>query len=201
VKIFEKGTSAKNRRVYMAKKDKAQESIEATEDADLEGFEVQKAEYAGDILRDVEARTVDMVQSGAQSIVADTVRLELAVATTITAHQVDMAQSGAVSIDADEVHATGSRAIAIRGQEIQLAEGGAVVVLGSTAAFDEAITGLVVTSSAHVSGGRVGVLLARHVDGEVTTVLDTRSALGLGAMLGTVFGAFVLLITLLTRRR
>lgn len=185
----------------MTKKTEVRGVVEVAEGVEQESFEVQKAEYVGDILRDVEARTVDMIQSGAQSIMADTVRLELAIATTITARQVDMAQSGAGSIDADEVHATKSGAIAIRSQEVQLSEGRAGAVLGSSAALDESIAGLVVTSSAHVSGGRVGLLLARHVDGEVTTVLDTRAAMGLGALLGAVLGSFMLLSSLLARRR
>lgn len=182
----------------MARKKAEEQVSEALEEG---SFEVQEAEYAGDLLRDVSAQTVDMVQSGAQSIVADTVHLEQAMATTINAQQADIAQSFVVSADADEVHATNSIMAAVRSQEAQVSEGAIGVVLGSDVALDESVAGVVVASAAHVSGGRTGLLLARHVDGEVTTVLDTRTALGLGAMLGAVFGAFTLLAVLLSRRR
>jgi hypothetical protein len=62
------------------------------------------------------------------------------------------------------------------------------------------MTGLVAGRDVHVAESRTVVLLARHVDGEVTTLFNTRDALIIGLVSGLFSGLMLLLGRLLFRR-
>ncbi len=87
-----------------------------------------------------------------------------------------------------------SGAAAIRAQAVQL-NGYAGVVVAEKAELGNTYAGVVVGQEVHGQRIESLVLLARHVDGEVKTVLDTRGAI----LMGLVGGLFAGLMFLLTR--
>jgi hypothetical protein len=63
------------------------------------------------------------------------------------------------------------------------------------------MTGLVAGREVHVSESRTVLLLARHVDGNVTTVFNTRDALLIGLVSGLFSGLMILLGRMFSRRK
>jgi len=86
-----------------------------------------------------------------------------------------------------------SGAAAIRAQTVQL-NGYAGVVAAEKAELGNTYAGVV--AGQEIRGERIEslVLLARHVDGEVKTVLDTRGAVLVG-LVGGLFAGVMLLLT------
>jgi hypothetical protein len=55
------------------------------------------------------------------------------------------------------------------------------------------MVGYVAGSDVHVENSRTGILIARTVNGNVTTLMDTRSAL-IAGLVGGLFGGIMLLL-------
>ncbi|MBI3164621.1 MAG: hypothetical protein HYZ24_08055 [Chloroflexi bacterium] len=66
------------------------------------------------------------------------------------------------------------------------------VVAGSVAVHNSMV-GYVAGTDVHMEESRTGILIARHVTGNVTTLLDTRSAL-IAGLVGGLFAGIMLLL-------
>jgi len=73
-------------------------------------------------------------------------------------------------------------------------------VVAGSAEVHHGLTGLVAGREVHVTESRTAVLLARQVNGNVTTLFNTREALILGLVSGLFSGLMLLLGRLLFRR-
>ena len=74
-------------------------------------------------------------------------------------------------------------------------------VVAGSAHVHHGMAGFVVGREVHVSEARTGVLLARNVQGDVTTILDTRGALIAGLTGGLFAGLMLLLGRVLFRQK
>ena len=87
----------------------------------------------------------------------------------------------------------GGVGIAIAG-EVHVSQGGAQNIIARDVRFEQSAVGTVLANQVTVDGPSVvGLVLARHVHGEVRTLVDWRGALAFGAVAG-------LMIRLLRRR-
>ena len=150
-----------------------------------------------------------------QTIHAELVRMHQADAENIVAQEVELQHSGAGAIKAEHVHADHSFIGMVNAKEVSVA-GGAVGFVQAEKMSAGGYTGIIVAGSAdiqhglavfvagrevHVAESRTGILLARNVSGNVTTLLDTRSALIMGLVGGLFAGLMLMLGRMLFGRK
>ncbi len=126
-------------------------------------------------------------------IEADTVNMHQAGANEIRATQVDMHLSGAATIDGGVVHLDQAGAVVVRGANVMLVESSAGIAIGDEVQLDGGRAALVAGGTVNVKGASTGLLLARQVHGEVSTILDARGALLAGIGGGLMIGLVLLL--------
>ncbi len=126
-------------------------------------------------------------------IEADTVNMHQAGANEIRATQVDMHLSGAATIDGGVVHLDQAGAIVVRGANVMLVESSAGIAIGDEVQLDGGRAALVAGGTVNAKGASTGLLLARQVHGEVSTILDARGALLVGIGGGLMIGLVLLL--------
>ena len=172
----------------------------------------------------------DFLQADAQTVQAQLVRMRQSSAGEVTADEVSMQQSAAGRMSADKVTLQQSAAGFIKADHVSLNQASAGLVntgeflsQESSTGFVRAekasisgYTGAVVTGSADIQNGLVGMvagrdvyldeartvfLLARTVNGNVTTLMDRRSALTAGLVGGLFAGLMLLLGRMLFRRK
>jgi hypothetical protein len=131
---------------------------------------------------------------------ADTVNMHRAGANAVRATQVDMHLSGAGTIDGGVVHLDQAAAIVVRGASVMLVESAAAIAIGDEVQLDSTRAALIAGGTVNARGASTGLLLAREVYGEVSTVLDTRGALMAGIGGGLAIGLVLLLGGLLLGR-
>lgn len=152
-------------------------------------------------------QVTNISQADVQTVRAELVRMHQADAENILAQEVELQQSGAGAIKADHVNADHSFIGMVSAKEVSM-EGGAVGFVQAEKMSAGGYTGVVVAGSAdiqhgmavfvagrevHVNEARTGILLARNVQGNVTTVLDTRGAL-LAGLVGGLFAGLMLML-------
>lgn len=164
----------------------------------------------------------DILQADAQMIQAQLVRMRQSSAADVTAYEVSMQQSAAGRMSADKATLQQSAAGFIKANHVSLNQASAGMVKageflsqeGSTGfvraekASISGYTGAVVAGSADIHHGMVGMvagrdihleeartvfLLARTVNGNVTTLMDKRSAL-IAGLIGGLFAGLMLLL-------
>jgi hypothetical protein len=158
-------------------------------------------ENPGDSSSEHELRAEIVAVHGPVSLIeADTVNMHQAGANAVRATQVDMYLSGAGTIDGGVVHLDQAAAVVVRGASVMLVESATAIAIGDEVSLDGTRAALVSGGTVNARGASTGLLLAREVHGEVTTVLDTRGALLAGIGGGLAIGLVLLLGGLLLGR-
>jgi hypothetical protein len=130
-------------------------------------------------------------QSALRSVIAEELELHQSGAARVTAQQVKGQESAVGMLQAGEVDLTNSGVGAIRAHNVSL-DGRAGLVLTDSAAVGDAYLGAMVGRQVQAERIQSVVLLARHVKGDVSTVIDTRSAV-LAGMIGGLFAGLTML--------
>jgi hypothetical protein len=150
---------------------------------------------------DVHAQSVRMHQADAENISASDVQLEQSAAGTVKATHVSMHQSAAASVDATEFLAQHSATAMLKAEKASLSGYNGMIVAG-TADVRNSINGLVVGNEVHVGeSSRTILLVGQNIHGNVTTLMNTRSALIAGLLAGLFGGLMLLLGETLFRRK
>jgi len=148
----------------------------------------------------VHAESVRMHQADAETITAEDVELRQSAAANVKASTIIAHQSGLAVVEAGEVNTSQSGLGFARAANISASGLTGAVVAGS-AEIQNGMAGFVAGREVHVNESRTGVLLARTVNGDVNTVLDTRGALIAGLTGGLFAGLMLLLGRVLFRRK
>jgi len=122
---------------------------------------------------------------------------------------VELQQVGAVSIDGERIEMTQSAAAVVRAEDIRLNQGIGVITAGNTTnlsysfsqislsrdttSVNRSAVGIIGAKTVVAEGSASLLTIAGKVEGQMTTVLDWRSSLALGAVLGGLVGLFSLL--------
>ncbi|MEW6569287.1 MAG: hypothetical protein AB1449_14215 [Chloroflexota bacterium] len=141
---------------------------------------------SGGAIQNVAAETVHIRQGGAKSISAESVALSRGGAGLVSANTVEIRQSAALTVRSDQTTVESGVAAAVVAQEFHSAN---------------SRVGLAIADRAELSDSPTLILLARQVDGEVNTVLDTRGALLAGLTAGLAVGLMLLAGNFVFRRR
>lgn len=150
----------------------------------------------------LQGKDLDIVEGELVRISQSTVR-------NVEGSHVEMQQVAALSIDGEKVEAAQSAALLLHGETVSLHQSAAGAVVSGTTELNYSFTplsvskgetsmnnsaaGIVASGTVRTENSASVLLLANRVEGDVSTLLDWKSALALGAVLGGVFGIFTLL--------
>jgi len=135
---------------------------------------------------------VRMHQASAETINANEVQLEQSAAAHVKASSVSTHQSALAAVEAEEVLSQNS-AIGFVEAEKASVRGYTGVVTAQNAEVHYALAGVVVGNDVHVEGARTILLVGQNVTGNVTTIIDSRSAL-IAGLTGGLFAGLMLLL-------
>jgi hypothetical protein len=151
---------------------------------------------------EMESKSLDFVEAEFMNIRQSTIR-------SVEGGHVELQQVGALSIDGDRVEVTQGAALVIRGAELSLNQSAATIAVGETtnlnfsfspisvaggnATVNRSAVGLMAAREINADNSTSIVMIGREIHGSVTTLLDWRSALALGAIAAGTLGIFALL--------
>jgi hypothetical protein len=161
------------------------------------------------------SQVTNISQADVQSIHAEVVRMHQAGADVITAHDVELTQSASANVKANQISAHQSAMATVNAGEVITQQGatGFVqaekasvagftgAVIAGSAELHNGVAGFVVGQEVHVNEARTILLLSRNLYGNVTTLMDSRSAFIAGLVGGLFSGLMLLLGRILVRRR
>jgi hypothetical protein len=158
---------------------------------------------------------VNMHKTQAASVQAELVRASASQIKQLSAQEVDLRDSVAVVVNAETVSARKTSVAHLEAGNFTLLDG-TVLVSKSNSATLKGRAGLVITDSAEIENGsaailasrtvkadtlRTGILISRNVEGNVETLMDTRSTVLAGIVAGAVIGSLLMLGQYLFRRK
>src|SRR5688500_4637132 len=140
----------------------------------------------------VNAQLVRMHQANAESITADEVELQQSAAGNVKANHVSANQSAMARVEAGELLSQSS-AIGFVQAETASISGYTGAVVAESADIHHGMAVFVAGREVHVQDVRTVLLLGQNVDGNVTTLMDSRSAL-IAGLVGGLFAGLMLLL-------
>ena len=151
-------------------------------------------------VQNVQATAVRMQQASAGSITAEDVAMQQSAAAGVKAEQVSARQSALAAVESTEVLAEQSFVGMVQAEHASLGGSTGIVVAGN-ADIRSAMAAVVVGTDVRVTDSRTVLLIGRNVQGSVTALMDTRSALIAGLVAGLFSGIMLLLGRMLFGRR
>jgi hypothetical protein len=147
--------------------------------------------------KDITGEELDFIEAEFVTIKQSSVR-------SVEGGHVDVQQVGALSIDGERIEVTQGASAIIRGNEVNLNQSISLLTTGNDTAVNSSFSPVVLSRNhATVDRSAVGIMGAREikaenassllmiasrVEGKVTTLLDWKSALALGAVIGGAMG-------------
>ena len=162
--------------------------------------ETQVANVSQTDVQNVQAEMVRMHQASAESITATEIELEQSAAVHLKASSASTHQSALVAVETEEILAQNS-AIGFVEAEKASVRGYTGAVAAQNAEVHYSLAGVVVGNDVHVEGGRTILMVGQNISGNVTTFVDSRSALIIGLVGGLFSGLMLLLGRMLFGRR
>ncbi|MBI4654103.1 MAG: hypothetical protein HY752_03820 [Nitrospirae bacterium] len=152
---------------------------------------------------------VEVTKGNAQLIEAEFVNVKQSTIRAVEGGHIELQQVGALTIDGEKLDVTQGAALVLRGKELNLNESISCITISEksflnasfspvsitkeTTSVDKSAVGLMISKEINVQNTSSLVMIAKNVAGDVTTLLDWRSAAAFGAVFGGVWGLFKLL--------
>lgn len=143
-------------------------------------------------VQSVHAELVRMHQANAENITADEVELQQSAAGNVKANHVSANQSAMARVEAGEVLSQSSAMGFVQAEKASVS-GYTGAVLAGSADVHHGMAGFVAGRDVHVQDARTILLLGQNVNGNVTTLMDSRSAL-IAGLVGGLFAGLMLLL-------
>jgi hypothetical protein len=150
---------------------------------------------------DIESMNLDIVEAEFINIRQSTIK-------AVEGGHVELQQVGSLSIEGERVEVTQGAAVIMKGDNLSLNQCAGLVAIGGITNLDFSCAPVSVSIDvANVNKSAVGILAARNItsnnstsllmvgqniNGNVTTLIDWRSALAISAVAGGIFGLFSL---------
>lgn len=164
--------------------------IEPEELPEIDSSQVTNISHAD--VQTVHAELVRMHEADAENIIAQEVELRQSAAGNVKADRFSAHQSAIGMLSAKEASVEESAVGFVQAEKMS-AGGYTGIVLAGSADLQHGMAVFVAGREVHVNEARTGILLARNVQGNVTTVLDTRGAL-LAGLVGGLFAGLMLML-------
>lgn len=171
--------------------------VEPEELPEFESPQVTNVMHAD--VKSVHAELVRMHQADAEFIRAEEVEMQNSAAANVKAGQVTARQSGLGMVNATDVQLQNAAAGFVRAENVSVS--GYTAVIGARSAdIHHSAVGYLAAQDVHAQDVRTIVLLARNVNGNVITTLDTRGVV-IAGLIGGLFGGLMLLLGRFLLRR
>ena len=164
--------------------------IEPTERPELDQSQVTNISQAD--VQSVHAELVRMHQASADTVNADEVELQQSAAANVKANHVSAHQSAMAKVEAGEVLSQSSALGFVQAEKASVSGYTGAVVAGS-ADIHHGMAAFVAGREVHVQDARTILLVGQNVTGDVTTLMDSRSAL-IAGLVGGLFAGLMLLL-------
>ncbi len=155
-------------------------------------------------------KTLELTKGEAQVIEGEFVNVKQSTVRAVEGGHIELQQVGALTIDGEKIDVTQGAAFVLRGNELSLNQSISCISVSNNTSLNFSFSPISMTkNNTDVNKSAVGIMvskeiksentsslitIARKVEGNVTTLLDWRSALALGAVLGGVLGLVKLFI-------
>jgi len=152
--------------------------------------------------REIEKKDLEFVEGEFINIKQSTIR-------AVEGGHIELQQVGALSIDGEKLEVTQGASVILRGDDISLNQSLSAVTVGEKVSIDFSFSPMSVSrENTTVNRSAVGLMAAKDIssenssaflvvankiEGNITTLLDWRSALALGGVLGGIWGFLSLL--------
>jgi hypothetical protein len=143
-------------------------------------------------VQSIHADLVRMHQAGADTINADEVELEQSAAANVKANHISMHQSAMARVEAGEVLSQNSAMGFVQAQKASVS-GFTGAVVAESADVHHGMAVFVAGREVQVQDARTILLVGQNVNGDVTTLMDSRSAL-IAGLVGGLFAGLMLLL-------
>ena len=143
-------------------------------------------------VQSVQAELVRMHQASAENINADEVELQQSAPGNVKANNVSAHQSAMARVEAGEILSQSSATGFVQAEKASLS-GYTGAVLAGSAEVHHGMAGFVAGREVHVQDARTVLLLGQNINGNVTTLMDSRSAL-IAGLVGGLFSGLMLLL-------
>jgi len=156
----------------------------------------------GENEQEITGRDVELLEGEFVRISGSSVR-------NVEAGRIEMEQVCALSVDGEKIESSQSAAVVISGRELAMNQSISIISAGNktklknsliqlsltreNASIKKSAAGIIAAGTIHAENSSAFLLLANKVEGEVTTVLDWKSAAAFSAVLGGIWGLFMLL--------
>ena len=140
----------------------------------------------------IHAELVRMHQANAENITADEVELQQSAAGNVKANHVSAHQSALARVEAGEVLSQSSGTGFVQAEKASVS-GYTGAILAGSADIHHGMAGFVAGREVHVQDVRTILLLGQNINGDVTTLMDSRSAL-IAGLVGGLFAGLMLLL-------
>ena len=156
--------------------------------------------------REFEGRALELVEGEFINIKQSTVR-------SVEGGHIELQQVGALSIDGEKLEVTQGASVVVKGNDVSLNQSISAITAGEEVTLNfsfspcsisgqqttihRSAVGLMAAKDIKSENTSAFLVVANKVEGNVTTLLDWRSALALGAVFGGIWG----FLSLLFRRR
>ena len=164
--------------------------IEPEELPEIDSSQVTNISHAD--VQTVHAELVRMHEADAENIIAQEVELRQSAAGNVKADHFSAHQSAIGMLSAKEASVEESAVGFVQAEKMS-AGGYTGVVLAGSADLQHGMAVFVAGRDVHVNESRTGILLARNVYGNVTTLLDTRGAL-IAGLVSSLFAGLMLML-------
>jgi uncharacterized protein YaiE (UPF0345 family) len=150
---------------------------------------------------EIEGKSVDMVEAEFMNIVQSTVR-------SVEGGHIELQQVGAFSIDGERIEVTQGASVITRGETISLNQSISGVITSNmsninfsfapiSASMDKtdvekSAIGIMAAKEIRSENSTSLIMISKNISGNVTTLLDWKSALAISAVAGGIFGLFSL---------
>lgn len=162
--------------------------------------ESQLTNISQETVRDVHAEMVRMHQADAETITADEVEMQQSAAGNVKATRLTARQSAVATVEATEVLAEQAALGYVEAEKASIS-GYPAVVVAKSADVNNAVAGVVVSKDIQLTESRTILLIGKNINGNVTTLVDTRTALIAGLVGGLFAGIMFLLGRNLSARK
>jgi len=149
-------------------------------------------------------KTLELTKGEAQVVEGEFINVKQSTVRAVEGGHVELQQVGALTIDGEKIDATQGAACIMRGRELSLNQSISAISIAddmflnfsfspismarNNADVNRSAVGVIVSKEIKSENTSSLIMIARKVEGNVTTLLDWRSALAFGAVVGGVLG-------------
>jgi hypothetical protein len=148
----------------------------------------------------VQAELVRASSSQIKQLTAQEVDIRDSVAIVVNAGTVNARKAGIAHLEAENFTLLDGTVLAAKSNSATL-NGRAGLIVADSTGIENGTAGVLISREVHGGNIRTGVLISRNVDGDVETLMDTRTTVLAGIVAGAVIGSMLMVGQFLFRRK